>query len=88
MDEIFLSDYDQCLLSGSEGKAKQIAMRIMLKMARLQGAKRFIDVSSAHIDGCIYLGESSVLFPSVLADAGGKVTVPTTMNAISIDRKI
>lgn len=87
MTAIKLSDYDQALLSGSEGKAKQIAMKIMLRLAELQGAKEFIDVSSAHIDGCIYLGDASVLFPKKLADEGGRVVVPTTLNAISVDRE-
>lgn len=62
-------------------------MKIMLRLARVQGAEKFINISGAHIDGCIYLGDASVAFPKMLADAGGKVSVPTTMNAISIDRK-
>ncbi|MHC5534566.1 aconitase X catalytic domain-containing protein [Priestia megaterium] len=86
MTNISLSDYDKALLAGSEGKAKQTAMNIILRIAEVQGATELIDISRAHIDGCIYLGESSIQFTSKMADNGGRVVVPTTMNAISIDR--
>ncbi|GED72619.1 hypothetical protein BRE01_63210 [Brevibacillus reuszeri] len=87
MGEIELSQRDRELLAGAEGTARQMAMRILLRMAEVQGAKQLIDVTRAHIDGCIYTGEASLQFAEMLADAGGQVHVPTSMNAISIDRK-
>jgi len=88
MTEVFLTDYDKELLSGSHGKSKKISMEIILEIAKIQGAKKLIDISNAHIDGCLYLGKTSIEFPKRLADdENGKVVVPTTMNAISIDRK-
>ncbi|MGE5702551.1 MAG: aconitase X catalytic domain-containing protein [Clostridia bacterium] len=82
-----LSDRDKRILAGAEGAARQTAMRILVRMAELQGARRFIDIKHAHIDGCIYTGEASLTFAETLADQGGLVFVPTTMNAISIDRR-
>lgn len=87
MTNILLTDYDKALLSGAQGKAKQKAMNIILKIAELQGAKKLIDISRAHIDGCAYNGEASILFPAALANDGGQVSVQTTMNAISIDKQ-
>lgn len=53
----------------------------------MQGAKKLIDVSKAHIDGCAYNGEASILFPREMARDGSQVSIPTTMNAISIDKR-
>lgn len=87
MNRVKLTDNDKQMLDGKEGKAVQTAMRILLRMAKLQGAARFIDVTRAHIDGCIYTGKASLQFAEMLADHEGFVKIPTTMNAISIDRK-
>ncbi|MFY0544153.1 aconitase X [Brevibacillus sp. H7] len=87
MSNVELSERDKRILEGGEGKARQTAMRILLRMAELQGAPRLIDIKQAHIDGCIYTGEASLTFAEALAEQGGRVAVPTTMNAISIDRR-
>ncbi len=87
MSKVELSARDKRILEGGEGKARQTAMRILLRMAELQGAPRLIDIHRAHIDGCIYTGEASLIFAEALAEQGGRVAVPTTMNAISIDRR-
>lgn len=78
---------DHELLDGKRGKAAQAAMQIVLRMAALQGAKDLLDVAQAHIDGCIYTGPASLRFARQLADWGGKVKVPTTLNSISVDHR-
>lgn len=78
---------DHELLDGKHGKAAQAAMQIVLRMAALQGAKDLLDVAQAHIDGCIYTGPASLRFARQLADWGGKVKVPTTLNSISVDHR-
>ncbi|WP_230975428.1 cis-3-hydroxy-L-proline dehydratase [Acetobacter garciniae] len=85
--DIALAPIDRALLAGEHGKAAQVAMRLVLKMAELQGATRFMDVTQAHIDGCIYIGPASLRFAQMLRDLGAKVRVPTTLNAISVDRR-
>lgn len=82
-----LTEHDRRLLGGQEGQAKQTAMKIILRMAKVQGAFKLIDIKRAHIDGCIYTGPASLHFAETLAELGGKVSVPTSMNAISIDRR-
>jgi len=82
-----LTEADRAFLTGAHGKAAQVAMKIVLRMAELQGADRLIDVTQAHIDGCIYTGPGSLKFAQRLRDWGGKVAVPTTLNSISVDHR-
>lgn len=84
---VTLSDDDRALLDGTHGKAAQVAMRIVLRMAELQGAGELIDIAQAHIDGCIYTGPASLRFARQLVDWGARVRVPTTLNAISVDQR-
>src|SRR5918994_2021434 len=85
MTEPELTPYDEDSLSGHRGEAARTAMRIILEMARVAGAKRLIDVRSAHIDGCLYHGRAGLDFAERLASAGGRVAVPTTLNTGSLD---
>ncbi|WP_411387416.1 aconitase X [Pseudomonas sp. MPB03] len=82
-----LSEQDRALLDGTHGKAAQVAMHIVLRMAEIQGATQLLDVTQAHIDGCIYTGPASLRFAEQLVQWGAKVRVPTTLNAISVDQR-
>lgn len=84
---IELSEFDHALLDGKHGKAAQMAMQIVLRMAELQGAPRLLDVTQAHIDGCIYTGPASLRFAEQLVQWGAQVRVPTTLNSISVDQR-
>ncbi len=81
-----LTEDDRAMLDGRDGVAVQQAMRIIAAMAAGQGAERLIDVVQGHIDGCIYASPANLTFAEKIADMGAKVRVPTTMNAISVDR--
>jgi predicted aconitase/predicted aconitase with swiveling domain len=85
--EIDLIPNDQAILDGAEGRARQVALQIILRMAQLQGATELINVVQAHIDGCIYTGSASLRFACQLRDWGGKVKIPTTLNSISVDQR-
>ena len=84
---IELTEHDRALLDGSYGKAAQVAMQIVLRMAQLQGAAQLIDITQAHIDGCIYTGPASLRFARQLVEWGARVRVPTTLNSISVDQR-
>jgi predicted aconitase/predicted aconitase with swiveling domain len=84
---IELTEFDQALLDGQHGQAAQMAMQIVLRMAELQGARSLVDVTQAHIDGCIYTGPASLRFAQQLVQWGAKVRVPTTLNSISVDQR-
>jgi predicted aconitase len=73
------------MLGGDQGEAAAMAMRVMTRAATVMGAPHLIDVSSAHIDGCLYHGQTSMDFVERLVQGGGKVRVPTTLNVGSID---
>ena len=62
-----------------------MAMRIIAAMADVSGAAHLLDVTSAHIDGCLYHGPAGLDFARRLANAGGQVAVPTTLNVSSLD---
>jgi cis-L-3-hydroxyproline dehydratase len=82
-----LDAIDQAFLSGQHGKAAQIAMRLLLRIAAVQEAEAFMDVSQVHVDGCIYTGPASLRFAEMLVEWGARVRVPTTLNAISVDKR-
>jgi predicted aconitase/predicted aconitase with swiveling domain len=82
-----LAPIDQAFLSGKHGKAAQVAMHLLCRMADLQGARTFIDVSQVHIDGCIYSGPACLRFAELLLEWQARVRVPTTLNSISVDKR-
>jgi len=84
-DRLTLSDADRAMLNGADGEAAQLAMEVITAMAAGQGADTLTDVTRAHIDGCIYASPANLRFARAMADMGGRVRVPTTMNAISVD---
>ena len=82
-----LSMADQKILSGEAGEANRMAMEVLCQMAAAQGASRLRDVTRGHIDGCILAHDANLIFAEKLATMGAKVGIPTTINAISVDRE-
>ena len=83
-----LSDEEQAIVAGSHagaGPGAAMAMRIVAESARLLGAPRLIPIASAHIDGCLYHGDSGTLFAERLVADGARVAVPTTLNVGALD---
>jgi predicted aconitase len=80
-----LTDVDRAMLSGEAGPATGWAMEILVAFAEAVGAEALIDISQAHVDGCLYHGQASLDFVERLAGQGGRVCVPTTLNVGSID---
>ena len=44
-----------------------------------------MDISGAHIDSTIYIGEAGLEFAERLASLGARVAVPTTFNVSGLD---
>lgn len=84
--DLDLAPDDSAMLDGRDGVAVQQAMRIIVAMAAQQGATGLVDVTQGHIDGCIYASPANLTFAEKMAEMGAKVRVPTTMNAISVDK--
>ena len=60
-------------------------MRIVVEMAKVVGADRLIDVTAAHIDGCLYHGIAGLEFAERLLASDARVRVPTTLNVGYLD---
>jgi len=73
------------MLDGRAGEAARLAMSILVEMAGVAEADRFIEVTCAHIDGGLYHGRAGLDFAERLATAGARVAVPTTLNVSSLD---
>lgn len=82
-----LAEIDRRFLAGEFGEAARTAMRIVLQTARIEGATELVDVEMAHLDGVFYQGPAGLQFARKLCDLGARVRVPTTMNAVCVDRR-
>src|SRR3989304_4907658 len=82
---LHLSEIDRSYLDGEFGPAPRMAVRIIVRMAEVLGAERLMDISQAHIDSTIYLGEAGLEFAERLAGYNVKVKVPTTLNVSAVD---
>ncbi|MGI9666077.1 MAG: aconitase X [Acidimicrobiia bacterium] len=80
-----LSDRDRALVAGDLGDGPKTAMGLVAHMAKVLGATELVDITSAHIDGCLYHGHASLDFAEMLASSGATVAVPTTLNVTSVD---
>src|SRR5258707_9854020 len=80
-----LTDRDQAMLSGDRGPAAALAMSILVRMAGIYGADALMDISQAHIDSTIYLGDATLEFAEHLASLGARVAVPTSLNVSGVD---
>ncbi|WP_428643687.1 aconitase X [Roseibium sp.] len=85
--QLCLTEKDKSVLSGKAGTANKMAMEIICLMAAVNGAVELTDVTKGHIDGCILAHSANLIFAEKLADLGARVSIPTTINAISVDRE-
>ena len=76
-----LTPDERALMNGETGSSgDRMAMQIVTRAAEMLGADRLVAITSSHIDGCLYHGDSGVLFCEKLVQGGGRVKVPSTTN--------
>jgi predicted aconitase len=75
----------RAMIDGTRGAGTALAMRVLVRTAELLGARSLISIGSAHIDGCLYHGDSGALFAERLVAEGAKVSVPSTLNVGALD---
>jgi predicted aconitase/predicted aconitase with swiveling domain len=80
-----LSARDRDMLEGRHGPAAAMAMAVLARMAEVYGAGALLDISHAHIDSTIYIGEATLEYAERLASLGARVAVPTTLNVSGLD---
>ena len=51
---LHLTQPERDLLSGASGDATAMAMRVVTSAAELLAAESLVEVTSAHIDGCLH----------------------------------
>lgn len=73
------------MMAGEAGEASRFALRLVVQFGEAMGARSLIDVTSAHIDGCLYHGAVSLDFVEHFVRLSGRVRVPTTLNVGSMD---
>lgn len=80
-----LTPDERAYLNGAHGEAAAMAMRLVTAAGEMLGARRLVEIESAHIDGCLYHGDGGVLFAERLVAGQGRVRVPTTLNVGALD---
>ncbi len=80
-----LTAADRAMLAGELGPAAAMAMRIVSRIGEVQGAPSLLDITQAHIDSTIYMGEAGLEFAERLASLGARVAVPSTLNVSGLD---
>ncbi len=67
------------------GPAAAFAMDVLLRFAEAVGAPGLLDITQAHIDGCLHHGQVSLDFVERFVAHQGRVRVPTTLNVGLMD---
>lgn len=82
-----LSEEEQAMLAGEQGKSTQKAMEILAALGTIYGAEYMVPVTSVQIAGVSYdnLGEAGLHFLAELAQGGGQARVLATLNPAGMD---
>jgi predicted aconitase len=75
------------MLGGTQGRAVQKAMEILVALGNIYRAEEMVPVNSVQISGVSFdnLGEAGLKFLEEMADGGGKAKVLTTLNPAGMD---
>lgn len=84
---MYLTKDEEHILDGEYGWAKQVSLKILVRLGELYNATKLIPIRSAHVSGVSYktLGDAPVEFLRAMANSGGRVKVKSTLNPQSFD---
>lgn len=85
-DTLEIESLDGSHLEGSS-EATEAALRTVKRVASIFNATELLPITSAHIDAVTFIGQGGLRFAKKLVEMGGKVSVPTTLNSQSVDRR-
>jgi predicted aconitase len=85
MQSLHLTAEEERMLGGQDGEGVALAMRVVVGQSSVVDAPRLVEVTSAHVDSCLYHGQVSLDFAYRLASLGARVRVPATLNVGSMD---
>jgi predicted aconitase len=80
-----LTAEDRAALAGARGEGVRMAMSILVRLAEATEAPALLDITAAHIDSAIYMGEATLAYAERLANLGARVAVPTSLNVSGVD---
>jgi len=81
-----LNELEKRMKAGEMGKAKQVCLRVQLKLGEAFGASRFVPISRAHLSGYNrFSGGAKIDFAKKIVGLGGNLEVPTTTNPTGRD---
>ena len=86
---MYLSREEEGLLAGEGGESCQKAMELVVALGKIYGAEDIIGITSAHLSGASYktIGDGGLKYLEDMVKGGAKVTVPSTLNPIGMDRE-
>lgn len=82
---LHLTPDDEAMLRGEAGPATALAMRVVTRMATIARAPHLRDITHAHIDSTIFVGDAGLEFAERLAALGARVRVPSSLNVSGVD---
>jgi predicted aconitase len=80
-----LTAEEKGMLAGRKGESAKLAMAMIVELGESFGAPELIQIQSSHVQGmygCLH--NAGMEWVEKLAEAGGKVSVPTTVNPSSV----
>jgi predicted aconitase len=76
---------EEGILAGRQGSAKKKAMELLVKIGALYGAERMIPISRGHVlTSLINFHDAGIQVVEGFSMAGGKYSVPTTIDPVSM----
>ena len=83
---MYLSKDEEKILSGEEGEAKQLALKLIVRVGEALGAQKLIDIVHAHISGISYdnIGDEGLQLIRDFWEKGGRTSVFSTFNPAGI----
>ena len=84
---MFLTTEEEQILDGEEGYARQLAMKIVVKLGEIFSADKLIPITAAHISGASYktIGDAPIAFLEDLVKNGARASVKATLNPVGFD---
>lgn len=85
---MILTEEEQAIFDGERGAGAQKAMELVVALGKIYGADSLVDITSAHLSGASYktIGEGGLKYLSDMVAGGAKVSVPSTLNPVGMDR--
>ncbi|MCK9322695.1 MAG: aconitase X catalytic domain-containing protein [Candidatus Methanomethylophilaceae archaeon] len=84
-----LTREEESIFNGEQGEGAQKAMELVVALGKIYEAQDLIDITSAHLSGASYktIGDGGLKYLDDMVKSGAKVSVPSTLNPVGMDRE-